>query len=104
VVAKSDRPTVVIPVQIPQIKNRSLVNLDSFNLEATPVTTVTGATGTELGAQTQQTGNLDGNELHLAFLDDVTHQYPNGTNNLPLGSTLPIGSGLVCPFFAQHPR
>ena len=30
--------------QIPQIKNRILVNLDSFNLEATPVTTLTGAT------------------------------------------------------------
>ncbi|MGH8653515.1 MAG: alpha/beta hydrolase family esterase [Gammaproteobacteria bacterium] len=32
---------------IPPIKNRILVNLDSFNLEATPVTTLTSATWTE---------------------------------------------------------
>ena len=43
--------------QIPQIKTPVLVTLDSFNLEATPVTTVTGATWTELHAQTGQPGN-----------------------------------------------
>ncbi len=85
--------------QIPQIKNRILVNLDSFNLEATPVTTLTGATWTELRAQTPQPGNIDGNELYFAFLDDVTHQYPNGTNN-PFGFNLP---DWVWPFFVQHP-
>ncbi|MGH8523909.1 MAG: alpha/beta hydrolase family esterase, partial [Gammaproteobacteria bacterium] len=74
--------------QIPPIKNKILVTLDSFNLEAIPVTTLTGATWTELHAQTPQPGNIDGNELYFAFLEDVTHQYPNGTNN-PLGFNLP---------------
>ncbi len=86
--------------QIPQIKTQVLLNLDSFNLEATPLTTVTGGTWTELHAQTGQPGNNDGNELYFAFLDDVTHQYPNGTNN-PVGFNLP---DWVWPFFVLHPR
>ncbi len=83
--------------QIPPIKNLILVTFDSFNLEATPVTTLTGEHWTELRAQTPQPGNLDGNELYFAFLDGVTHQYPNGSNhsfNLP---------DRVWPFFVQHP-
>ena len=86
--------------QIPQIKTQVLLNLDSFNLEATPITTVTGPTWTQLHAQTGQPGNTDGNELFFTFLDDVTHQYPNGTNN-PVGFNL---SDLAWPFFVQHPR
>ena len=86
--------------QIPQIKTQVLVNLDSFNLEATPVTTSTAATWTQLHAQTVQPGNNDGNELYFAYLDDVTHQYPNGTNN-PVGFNLP---DWVWPFFVLHPR
>ena len=84
----------------PPIKNLILVTLDSFNLEATPVTTLTGATWTEIRAQTPQPGNLDGNELYFAFLLDVTHQYPNGTNNPPIDFNLP---DRVWPFFVQHP-
>lgn len=87
--------------QIPQIKNQILLNLDSFNLEATPVTTLAGATWTELRAQTPQPGNIDGNELYFAFLEDVTHQYPNGTNNPPFDFNLP---DRVWPFFVQHPH
>jgi hypothetical protein len=86
--------------QIPQIKTQVLVNLDSFNLEATPLTTVTGATWTQLHAQTVQPGNNDGNELYFTFLDDVTHQYPNGTNN-PAGFNLPDSAW---PFFVLHPH
>jgi len=86
--------------QIPQIKTQVLLNLDSFNLEAAPLTTVTGPTWTQLHAQTGQPGNTDGNELFFTFLDDVTHQYPNGTNN-PVGFNLP---DLAWPFFVQHPR
>ena len=86
--------------QIPQIKTQVLVNLDSFNLEATPIATLTGATWTLLHAQTAQPGNIDGNELYFAYLDDVTHQYPNGTNN-PAGFNLP---DWVWPFFVLHPR
>ncbi len=86
--------------QIPQIKTQVLVNLDSFNLEATPLTTVTGATWTQLHAQTAQAGNNDGNELYFTFLDDVTHQYPNGTNN-PAGFNVPDSAW---PFFVLHPR
>jgi poly(3-hydroxybutyrate) depolymerase len=99
------RPTITaLPLnpalldQIPQIKTQILLNLDSFNLEATPVTSLTSATWTEFRAQTPQAGNVDGNELYFAFLDDVTHEYPNGTNsafNLP---------DRVWPFFLQHPR
>lgn len=87
--------------QIPQIKNQILLNLDSFNLEATPVTTLAGATWTELRAQTPQPGDIDGNELYFAFLEDVTHQYPNGTNNPPFDFNLP---DRVWPFFVQHPH
>ena len=86
--------------QIPQIKTQVLLNLDSFNLEAAPVTILSEPTFTELRAQTGQPGNIDGNELYFAFLDDVTHQYPNGTNN-PVGFNLP---DRVWPFFVQHPR
>jgi dienelactone hydrolase len=99
-------PIVELPLnpsaldQIPQIKTQVLLNLDSFNLEATPVTTSSAAAWTELHAQTGQPGNIDGNELYFAFLDDVTHQYPNGTNN-PIGFNLP---DWVWPFFAVHPR
>ena len=25
----------------------------------------------------------DGNEVYFVYLDDVTHQYPNGANNPP---------------------
>jgi hypothetical protein len=53
-----------------------------------------------LHAQTGQPGNIDGNELYFAYLDDVTHQYPNGTNN-PAGFNLP---DWVWPFFVLHPR
>jgi predicted esterase len=86
--------------QIPQIKSQVLLNLDSFNLEATPLTTVTAPTWTQIHGQTGQAGNNDGNELFFSFLDDVTHQYPNGTNN-PVGFNLP---DLAWPFFVQHPR
>ncbi|MDF0667267.1 MAG: PHB depolymerase family esterase [Nitrospira sp.] len=87
--------------RIPQIKSRILVTLDSFNLEATPVTTVTNVHWTELRAQTPQAGNIDGNEVVFTFLDDVVHEYPNGTNNPPLNFNLP---DRVWPFFVQHPR
>jgi hypothetical protein len=83
--------------QIPPIKNLILVTLDSFNLEATPVTTLTGRHWTEIRAQTPQPGNIDGNELYFAFLGGVIHQYPNGSNhpfNLP---------DRVWPFFVRHP-
>jgi len=87
--------------QIPQIKSRILVTLDSFNLEATPVTTLIDPTWTELHAQTPQSGNLDGNEMYFTFLAGATHEYPNGANNPPLNFNLP---DLVWPFFVQHPR
>ena len=61
---------------------------------------MTGATWTQLHAQTVQPGNNDGNELYFTFLDDVTHQYPNGTNN-PAGFNVPDWAWL---FFVQHPR
>lgn len=86
--------------RIPQIKTKILVNLDSFNLAATPLATQTNATWTELHAQTAQPGNTDGNEVYFAYLDEVTHQYPNGTNN-PAGFNLP---DWVWPFFVAHPR
>jgi predicted esterase len=99
------RPTITaLPLnpalldQIPQVKTQILLHLDSFNLAATPVASVTNATWTEFRAQTPQAGNLDGNELFFTFLDDVTHEYPNGNNsafNLP---------NRVWPFFVQHPR
>ncbi len=99
------RPTIAeLPLnpslldRIPQIKTQILVNLDSFNLAATPVSTLTGATWTEFRAQTPQAGNVDGNELYFTFLDDVTHEYPNGRNS---GFNLP---DRVWPFFLQHPR
>ena len=85
--------------QIPQIKTQILLNLDSFNLEATPVITSTGTHWTELRAQTPQPGNVDGNELYFTFLADVQHEYPNGKN--PVGFNLP---DWVWPFFVQHPR
>jgi dienelactone hydrolase len=86
--------------RIPQMKNEVLLNLDSFNLEAAALTTSSGATSTQLHSQTGQAGNADGNELFFTFLDDVTHQYPNGTNN-PLGFNVP---DWAWPFFVQHPR
>jgi len=86
--------------RIPQIKSQVLLNLDSFNLEATALTTSTAATWTQLRSQTGQPGNADGNELFFTFLDEVTHQYPNGTNN-PLGFNL---ADWAWPFFVQHPR
>ena len=76
------------------------MNVDSFNLDPAQVTASTAPTSTELHAQTPQPGNVDGNELYFTFLDGVTHQYPNGTNN-PNGFNLP---DLVWPFFLQHPR
>jgi poly(3-hydroxybutyrate) depolymerase len=78
--------------RIPQIKSMILVNLDSFNLKIAPLTTTTGATFTQLHAQTVQPGNTDGNEVFFTFLDDVRHQYPN---------TVP---DFAWPFFVQHPR
>jgi hypothetical protein len=44
--------------------------------------------------------NVDDPELFVTFLDDVTHQYPNGTNN-PVGFNVP---DWAWPFFVQHPR
>jgi poly(3-hydroxybutyrate) depolymerase len=87
--------------RIPQIKSLVLLNLDSFNLDAAAITTSTGATSTQLRSQTGQPGNADGNELFFTFLDDVTHQYPNGTNNPPLQFNVP---DFAWPFFVQHPR
>jgi poly(3-hydroxybutyrate) depolymerase len=87
--------------RIPQIKTQVLLNLDSFNLQAAPLTTVTGPTTTQIHGQTTQPGNNDGNELFFTFLDDVTHQYPNGRNNFPLNFNVP---DVVWPFFLQHPR
>ena len=87
--------------RIPQIKSKILVTLDSFNLEATPVTTVTNATWTEVHAQTPQPGNVDGNEVYFTFLDDVGHEYPNGSNNPPINFNLP---DRVWPFFVAHPH
>jgi poly(3-hydroxybutyrate) depolymerase len=89
--------------QIPQIKMQILLNLDSFNLAATPVSTQSAATWTEFRAQTPQAGNADGNELYFTFLDELTHHYPSGTSNPqnPLGFNLP---DRVWPFFVQHPR
>lgn len=78
--------------QIPQITSMIAVNLDSFNLERTPLTTTTGLTFTQLHAQTAQPGNTDGNELFFTFLDEVTHEYPD---------TVP---DVAWPFFEQHPR
>ena len=78
--------------RIPQIKNLVMVNLDSFNLQAAPLTTATDPTMTQLHAQTAQPGNNDGNELFFSFLKDVPHRYPD---NLP---------DLAWPFFLQHPR
>jgi dienelactone hydrolase len=86
--------------RIPQMKSQVLLNLDSFNLAATPIVTTTGAASTQLHAQMGQPGNTDGNELFYTFLDDVTHQYPNGTNN-PFGFNVP---DFAWPFFVQHPR
>jgi poly(3-hydroxybutyrate) depolymerase len=86
--------------RIPQIKTKVLVNLDSFNLAATPLTTVAGPNFTQLHATTPQRGNNDGNEVYFVYLDEVTHQYPNGTNN-PEGFNLP---DLAWPFFVAHPR
>ena len=45
-------------------------------------------------------GNTDGNEVYFVYLDEVTHQYPNGRNN-PAGFNLP---DLAWPFFVRHPR
>jgi hypothetical protein len=87
--------------RIPQIKSQVLTNLDSFNLAAAPIVTTTGATWTQLHAQTPQAGNTDGNEFFVTFLDDVIHQYPNGTNNPPLNFNVP---DWAWPFFVQHPR
>lgn len=104
------RPTIAeLPLnpalldQIPQIKSQMLLNFDSFNLAATPVSTQRAATWTELRAQAPQAGNVDGNELYFTFLDDVTHYYPSGTPNSknPFGFNLP---DRVWPFFVQHPR
>jgi poly(3-hydroxybutyrate) depolymerase len=78
--------------RIPQIKTQIVVNLDSFNLKSTPLTTVTGPTSTRLRAQTAQPGNNDGNEFYFTFLKDVPHQYPD---DLP---------DLAWPFFLLHPR
>lgn len=99
------RPTITeLPLdpalleQIPQIKTQILVNLDSLNLAAAPVSSSTGANFTEFRAQTPQAGNTDGNELLFAFLGGVTHEYPNGNNsafNLP---------DRAWAFFLQHPR
>ena len=86
--------------RIPQIKSTILVNLDSFNLKATPVTALAGPNFTQLHATTAQPGNTDGNEVYFVYLDDVTHQYPNGRNN-PAGFNLP---DLAWPFFVRHPR
>jgi poly(3-hydroxybutyrate) depolymerase len=86
--------------RIPQIKTQLLTNFDSFNLAATPIAATTGPNFTLLRAQTPQAGNNDGNELFVVFLDEVTHQYPNGTNN-PFGFNVP---DFVWPFFLQHPR
>jgi polyhydroxybutyrate depolymerase len=86
--------------RIPQIKTQVLMNLDSFNLRAAPITTTTGGIWTQLHAQAGQPGNTDGNELFYTFLDEVTHQYPNGSNN-PMGFNVP---DLAWPFFVQHPR
>jgi len=86
--------------QIPPIKNQILTTLESFNLRAAPLTVVTGPTWTQLHAQSAQPGNADGNELFFSFLDEVTHQYPNGRNN-PEGFSEPDA---VWPFFVQHPR
>ena len=85
--------------QIPPIKNRLLLNLDSFNLEAGPVDITTGATWTQLRAHTPQSGNLDMNEVFFTFLDDVKHEYPNGNN--PVGFNLP---DWIWPFFENNPR
>lgn len=49
--------------QIPQLKSRLIVSLDSYNLSDTLVATVTDPDFTELRAQTPQPGNLDGNEF-----------------------------------------
>jgi len=86
--------------RIPQIKSTILVNLDSFNLAATPLAAVAGPNFTQLHATTAQPGNADGNEVYFVYLDEVTHQYPNGTNN-PAGFNLP---DLAWPFFVAHPR
>jgi poly(3-hydroxybutyrate) depolymerase len=86
--------------RIPQIKTQLLTNFDSFDLAATPIAATTGPNFTLLRAQTPQAGNNDGNELFVVFLDEVTHQYPNGTNN-PFGFNVP---DFVWPFFLQHPR
>jgi dienelactone hydrolase len=86
--------------QIPQITNQIRLNLDSFNLDPAQVSATTALSSTELHAQMPQPGNIDGNELYFVFLDGVTHQYPNGTNNSN-GFNLP---DLVWPFFLQHPR
>jgi dienelactone hydrolase len=86
--------------QLPPIKNQILVTLESFNLRAAPLTVVTNPTWTQLQAQTAQPGNADGNELFFSFLDEVTHEYPNGRNN-PTGFNEPDA---VWPFFVRHPR
>jgi poly(3-hydroxybutyrate) depolymerase len=86
--------------QLPPIKNQILVTLESFHLQAAPLTVVTGPTWTLLHAQTAQPGNADGNEVFFSMLADVTHQYPNGGNN-PEGFNEPDA---VWPFFVQHPR
>ncbi|MEO8258884.1 MAG: PHB depolymerase family esterase [Acidobacteriota bacterium] len=86
--------------QIPQITTQILLNIDSFNLDPAQVTAAAAPLSIELHAQTPQPGNSDGNELYFTFLEGVTHQYPNGTNNSH-GFNLP---DLVWPFFVQHPR
>jgi polyhydroxybutyrate depolymerase len=84
--------------KVPQLNSRIDVTLESLDLEASPISSVTDPHWTELTAQTPQPGNLDGNEFIFGILDEVGHSYPNGSNNLH-GFNLPDRAWL---FFTGH--
>lgn len=84
--------------RVPLLSSRIDVLLESLDLEDTPVSIVTDPHWTELTAQTPQPGNLDGNEFIFGILDEVRHEYPNGTNNLH-GLNSPDRAWL---FFTSH--
>jgi hypothetical protein len=86
-------------LEIDQVRGFVVTYLVSIGLARTPYRTVTARSLTEGRWSTPVPGNANGNVLHFTVLDNVTHQYPNGSNN-PEHIAM---TDLLWPFFVAHP-